>query len=165
MNWEISRILDNQVGDFSSILMEATEWLRRTGKEMWTSEQVSVDSLLMVCAPEEMFLGYIDGFPAATMILQEDDEIFWPDAPKGESLFLHKLSVRRRFAGTSLAVEMINWAKLKAKHDSKKFLRLDCAADREKLCRFYEAQGFEKVREQVMFGTWPTAFYERATAY
>jgi hypothetical protein len=30
----------------------------------------------------------------------------------------------------------------------KKYLRLDCAADRPKLCEYYESQGFKKVREE-----------------
>lgn len=96
---------------------------------MWTSEQVSVIQLLSEYAPDEMFLRYLDGIPVATMILQEEDDVFWPSAPKGESLFFHKLSVRRQFAGTGLAAEMVHWAKQEAKRRGKNFLRLDCAAD------------------------------------
>lgn len=160
MSLQVSTIALNQMEEFSSILTEAAEWLRSKGEEMWTTEQVSAQSLFSEYAPDDMFLGYLDGVPAATMILQEDDDLFWPSTPKGESLFLHKLSVRRRFADSGLAVEMLNCAKLEAKRRGKNFLRLDCAADREKLCRFYESQGFAKVREQVMFGQWQTAFYE-----
>jgi hypothetical protein len=55
---------------------------------------------------------------------------------------------------------MIHWAIRRAKHLNKAFVRLDCAADRPKLCQFYESQGFKKVSEKVLFGKYPTAFYE-----
>lgn len=55
---------------------------------------------------------------------------------------------------------MIKWAKSRARFLNKKYLRLDCAADRYKLCEYYELQGFIKVGEKVMFDKYPTAFYE-----
>ena len=135
-------------------------WLQREGQEMWRIEQVSTERVLKEYSPEEMFLGYLDGIPAATMVLQEVDDLFWPFVTQSESLFLHKLSIRRKFAKSGVAGSMITWAKSEAKNRHKRYLRLDCAADRPKLCRFYESQGFTKVREQVMFGKYPTAFYE-----
>jgi GNAT superfamily N-acetyltransferase len=160
VNVEIFSIFLDRLDDFSSILTEAADWLYSIGKGMWTAQQVSARGLLSEYTPDEMFLGSFDGIPVATMILQEVDALFWPSVPRGESLFLHKLSVRRAFAGTGLAVAMIDWAKREVNCRSKKFLRLDCAADREKLCEFYESLGFHKVREELMFGKWPTAFYE-----
>ncbi len=38
-------------------------------------------------------------------------------------------------------------------------LRLDCAADRPKLCRFYEDYGFRRVGRR-MVGWYDAAFYE-----
>ncbi|MCY0896767.1 MAG: hypothetical protein OWS03_10855, partial [Alicyclobacillaceae bacterium] len=123
---EVSTISFEQVDDFSSILKEPADWLRSIGEEMWTAEQVSAQGLLSEYTIDEMFLGSLDGIPIATMILQEEDALFWPFVLKGESLFLHRLSVRRAFAGTGLAVAMIDWAKREVNCRSKKFLRLDC---------------------------------------
>ena len=39
------------------------------------------------------------------------------------------------------------------------YLRLDCATDRLKLCRFYEKYGFRRVSRR-MVGPYDTAFYD-----
>lgn len=65
---------------------------------MWGIEQVSKENVLREYSTEEMFMGYLEGLPAATTVLQEADDVFWPSVTKKESLFLHKLSVRRQFA-------------------------------------------------------------------
>jgi hypothetical protein len=55
---------------------------------------------------------------------------------------------------------MIEWAKKEAKRRNKTFLRLDCAADRPKLCSFYEKHGFRKVGERLILQKFPTALFE-----
>jgi GNAT superfamily N-acetyltransferase len=155
----IKKISENELEDFVSILREAALWLKNEGKEMWKDNQLSPETLLKSNSIEELFIGYIDNEAVTGMILQEEDRTFWPDA-RGDSLFLHKLAVRRKYAKKGFSIDMVNWAKSRAKSHKKKYLRLDCAADRPKLCRFYEMQGFRKVSEKVMFGIYPTAFYE-----
>jgi GNAT superfamily N-acetyltransferase len=160
MEFYISNISEEQLEQFSSILKEAALWLENDGKGMWNANQLTINNLLKNNTVEEMYIGYINNEEAAVMILQEEDSLFWPGENKYESLFLHKLAIRRKYAKKGLSEEMIEWAKSLAKNLNKKYLRLDCAADRPKLCKFYENQGFEKVREKVMFGKYPTAFYE-----
>ncbi|MDD9271740.1 GNAT family N-acetyltransferase [Paenibacillus sp. GCM10023248] len=160
MDLQVKNISDNQVADFCSILKEVVMWLHTQGQGMWSLEQVSREKILSEYSIEEMFLGYMEDVPVSTMILQEEDDVFWPSVVKNESLFLHKLSVRRQFANFGLARDMVKWAKQEAQNRNKRYLRLDCAADRPKLCSFYESIGFSKVREQVLFRKYPTAFYE-----
>lgn len=125
---------------------------------MWNPNQFTIENLLKNNTIEEMFIGFIHNKSAVAMILQEQDSIFWSDSTP--SLYLHKLAIRRKYSQKGLSKQMINWAKLRAKQHNKKYLRLDCAADRPKLCNFYEKQDFKKVREEVMFDKYPTAFYE-----
>jgi GNAT superfamily N-acetyltransferase len=152
-------VTENELDAFCSILREAAVWLNNQGQEMWRQEQLSADNLLKSYAYSEMYLGYVDGAPASAMVLQEEDRALWPEAGN-DSLYIHKLSVRRKFAKSGLSSAMISWAKSQAAERRKKYLRLDCAADREKLCCFYEGQGFCKVDEKLLFGRYPTAFYE-----
>jgi len=159
MDFIVANISEDELDRFSSILREAAYWLKSEGKAMWGDDQVSPQGLLNHYAVREMYIGYVNGEAAAAVILQEEDRLFWPDA-KTDSLFIHKLCVRRKYAKTGLSAKMIEWAKGQAKARGKTYIRLDCAADRPKLCAFYEDQGFRKVREQVMFGKYPTAFYE-----
>jgi len=161
MSFSFIQITENELKDFSSILQEAAVWMKNKGEEMWDIEQLSIHHLLQSYRLNEMYLGYIDVHSAGTIVLQEEDQIFWPEF-KGvnNSLFIHKLSIRREFAKSGLSTEMISWAKSQAAERQKNYLRLDCAADRIKLCNFYEKEGFYKVDEKVMFGKYPTAFYE-----
>ncbi|WJH35336.1 GNAT family N-acetyltransferase [Paenibacillus sp. CC-CFT747] len=147
---------------FASILREGAEWLRARGQEMWTERQVSLTALLASYRREELYLGWVEKEPAAVMILQEQDPLAWADSDGCLSLYLHKLCVRRSFAGTGLSVEMIRWAVREAERRDKAFLRLDCAADRPQLCRFYEDAGFRKTGDRLLFRRYPTALYEYA---
>ncbi|MGM7721619.1 GNAT family N-acetyltransferase [Metabacillus sp. Hm71] len=158
MDLVIRGISMSELEEFSSILIEAAEWLINNHKEMWTPNQLTIENLLKNNVIEEMFMGFINNQSATAMILQEKDPIFWTDSTP--SLYLHKFAIRRKYAQKGLSEQMINWAKLRAKQHNKKYLRLDCDADRPKLCNFYEKQGFIKVRDEVMFGKYPTYFYE-----
>ncbi|WP_299095759.1 N-acetyltransferase [uncultured Metabacillus sp.] len=148
----------SELEEFSSILKEAAEWLINNEREMWDPNQFTIEKLLKNNVIDEMFIGFINNESAVAMILQEEDPIFWSDPTP--SLYLHKLAIRRKYAQKGLSQQMISWAKLRAKQHNKNYLRLDCAADRPKLCNFYEKQGFIKVRDEVMFGKYPTSFYE-----
>lgn len=106
-----------------------------------------------------MHLGLLRGEPAAAMVVQESDAFFWPGVPEGESLFVHKLARRSHLKGRGTAAAMLDWAKGRASEQERAYLRLDCAADRPKLCRFYEEYGFRRVGRR-MLGPYDTAFYE-----
>ncbi|WP_368859688.1 GNAT family N-acetyltransferase [Halalkalibacter sp. APA_J-10(15)] len=101
---------------------------------------------------------YVNNESVVATIIQEQGSLFWSNETL--SLYLHKLAIRRKHAQKGLSQKMVTWAKLQAKSNNKKFLRLDCAADRAKLCSFYKKQGFKKVREEVLFDKYSTAFYE-----
>jgi GNAT superfamily N-acetyltransferase len=157
----VRSIREDEIGQFASILKEAAEWLRQQGREMWIPEQLTAERLLEQNAMHEMYIGFVNGEPAATMIIQETDPVMWPEeSTRPDSLYLHKLSVRRAYAKTGCSAMMIGWAKEEVKRRDKTFLRLDCAADRPKLCSFYEKHGFCKVRERLIRQKYPIALYE-----
>lgn len=163
LNWEtpklvIRSIQQDEIGIVSSILEEAALWLKRTGREMWTKEQYSVEGLLSSYRTTNMYLAFIGDQAVATMILLEEDNSLWPNGEP--ALYLHKLAVNRQYAGAGLAEAMIGWAKKQACLRGKRYLRLDCAAERPRLCAFYEGQGFIKAREALVLNKYPTAFYE-----
>ena len=75
------------------------------------------------------------------MLLQRSDPIYWPRAIEGSALYLHKLAVRRAYAGYGWGPRMIAWAKAEAQRQRIRRLRLDTLAD-SPLNEFYVAQGF-----------------------
>ena len=140
------------------IIREAAMWLNDTGKPMWSIEDITEKKLLANAKKENFHIGWIEGESAGAMILQWSDPIFWPNA-KGDSGFIHKLAVRRQYAGKNVANEMIDYAIMETKRRKRKYLRLDCAGDRPKLCSFYEHEGFQQVGRKQM-GIFDVAFYE-----
>ena len=129
------------------------------GQLIWTADELAPGTLLERYDTAEMRLGVLTGEPVAAMVVQERDEFFWPDVVEGDSLFVHKLAAARRLKGQGAAVAMLNRARVMASEQERSYLRLDCAADRPKLCRFYEEYGFRRVGRE-MVGVYDTAFYE-----
>ncbi|MCQ6560262.1 GNAT family N-acetyltransferase [Paenibacillus mendelii] len=156
----IRNIRTGEMEFFSSILKEGAGWLSERGMPMWSADQVSAQQLLASNPIDEMYMGFLNNETAAVMILQEEDPWVWPDDPVHQSLYLHKLCVRRKYGGTGVSQGMIRWAESHAKHLGKKFLKLDCASDRTRLCEFYTRQGFNKVNETVVLGKYPTSLFE-----
>jgi GNAT superfamily N-acetyltransferase len=76
------------------------------------------------------------------MKFQLDDPLFWPDASQGEAAYVHRLAVRRRYAGSGLSTELLRWAVDRTRALGRLYLRLDCAASRPRLRAIYERFGF-----------------------
>jgi GNAT superfamily N-acetyltransferase len=74
--------------------------------------------------------------------IQLEDGQFWPDVPRDESIFLHRLAVRRRFAGGGISSSLLSWAAGRARSLRRDYLRLDCEASRPRLRAVYERFGF-----------------------
>ena len=94
---------------------------------------------------DESFIAYHDNKPIVCMFLPESDSYYWPEMQDGSSLFLHKLAVLRKFKGTGVAQQMMQWASEYAQRQGKSWLRLDCHGGRPKLRQVYESFGFSLV--------------------
>ena len=140
------------------IMREAASWLLATGRPLWRLEDLTEDNILAGITKNDVYVGWVGDEPAAAMILQWGDPLFWPHA-RDDSAFIHKLSVRRRFAGTGAAGRLVEWAKEEAMRRGRRYLRLDCAGDRPRLCSFYERMGFQQTGRR-MVGAFDVAFYE-----
>jgi ribosomal protein S18 acetylase RimI-like enzyme len=151
-----SRETDIAIG----IMREAAQWLAETGKPLWKPEELTKKMLLEDITEEDIYIGRENDIPAAAMILRWHDPYFWPQIGPNQSGFIHKLSVRRAFAGRGLAAEMIAFAEAECQRRNIDWLRLDCAADRPKLSRLYEESGFIQA-DQRMMGRYNVAFFEK----
>ena len=130
---------------FISFLRGIAEWLNKTGKGMWSIEKLERELFLKNNKSSDCYLGFVDDIPAASIILKESDPFMWPGIKKDETIFIGKLGVERKYSGRGLAKEMLDFARQEAVSRDKKYLRLDCYADREYLCRLYEEYGFKLI--------------------
>lgn len=140
------------------IIREAASWLIDTGKAMWRLDDVTEAKILDRISPSNVYVGWIDEESAAAMVLLWKDPVFWPQV-SDDSGFIHRLSVRRKFAGTGIAREMVEWARQEARRRGKTYLRLECEAGRPKLCAFYEEMSFQRL-DLRQVGPFDMAFYQ-----
>lgn len=141
------------------ILLDVWEWLHKNKNDMWNKDWLKWKNLSKQYKIQECFISYIDNIPAGLIILQKYDPSHWKEIKPNESIFIHKLTVKRNFSGKGLANFMMNFAKDYAKQNSIKFVRLDTLSTRTKLRNFYENSGFRFVREELLFGKYNAALY------
>ena len=144
----------------SEILTEAARWLIERGQPLWKPEDLTPERLAPEARAGVLYLGHLADKAVATIKLQHEDQVFWPDAAPGDSAFVHRLAVRRRVAGTGVAEALLAWAMSRARSDGRRWLRLDCSADHPGLARYYEGQGFER-HSKGSLGRWRFLRYQK----
>ena len=156
----MERVNESNIGEFASILQEAARWMISKGLENWNPLNLTTEKIRENNSIDELFICYKNGKAAGCLKLQDTDEMFWPDAVYGEALYVHKLAVKRKYSGMGISKYMLDWAKEQARFRGRKYLRLDCIANREKLCNLYRDYGFERVDEKQVLGNWISARFE-----
>ena len=155
-------ITTGEVPESISIMREAANWLIDTGRPMWGLDELTSERIKN--PPEEFFVLRYESESAATLTLSFEDSFFWPEIPFGNSGFIHKLAVRRRFAGCGAAKALIEHCAEICKTKNIHTLRLDCDPHRKGLCDFYEKCGFIlrniKTIHTKLLGDIDVAFYE-----
>jgi GNAT superfamily N-acetyltransferase len=126
----------------SSILLEAAHWLTESGKAMWRDEEIVPARIAADVAAGVFFLAECDGEAAGTVKFQLEDLVVWPDVPQHDSAFVHRLAVRRKFAGGGVSSALLRWAVERTRSLDRRYLRLDCEASRPRLRAVYERFGF-----------------------
>jgi GNAT superfamily N-acetyltransferase len=147
----------------SAILQEAATWLRERGIPMWRMDELAPDRIASEVAEGLFFLAECEGRPAGAIKFQLEDPVFWPDAPPGESAYVHRLAVKRQFAGTRASEALLGFAAARARKQGRKFLRLDCEQHRPKLRALYERFGFKHHSDREV-DSYRVSRYEYPTA-
>jgi len=126
----------------ADILTEAAHWLEQSGMRMWRDDELQPGRIAADVEAGLFHLAESDGEAAGVVKFQLEDPLFWPDVPPGESAFVHRLAVRRGFAGRGISSVLLSWAVREARSHGRQYLRLDCEASRAKLRAVYERFGF-----------------------
>ncbi len=126
----------------SGILKGVADWLRETGRSMWRDDELNPDRISDDVEAGLFYLAYSDAEPAGTIKFQLQDLRFWPDYPGNDAAYVHRIAVKRQFAGQGISTKMLEWAADHAAALGRSYLRLDCEADRLALRAIYERFGF-----------------------
>jgi GNAT superfamily N-acetyltransferase len=132
------------VAEADALIHGAARWLDARGLTLWGPNELSYDDLVAVARAGELVIGRLDGEAASCMYLHAEDPVFWPEGVTGEAFYIHRLAVKRSFAGRGFAQRMLAWAEAEARTHARTFLRLDCEP-RAKLLALYREAGFVPV--------------------
>ncbi len=142
------------------ILDEAAEWLASKGiPGWWRPGSFSREAFLDQIRLGEVYVARLDIEAVGTITLQWTDRVFWKGASP-DAGYVHKLAVRRAYAGRGLGLEMLEWAARRTSLAGKKFLRLDCGADDHRIRLYYEKAGFTR-RGDIQHSRWKASLYEK----
>ncbi len=129
---------------------------------MWREDEVAASRIREDVAAGLFFLAISAGEPVGTLKFQLSDPLFWPDVPD-DAAYIHRLAIRRRFAGGALSSALLHWAAERAAASGRRFLRLDCEASRPGLRAVYERFGFRHHSDRQV-GPFFVARYEYPVA-
>src|SRR5262249_50380423 len=121
----VRRVVATEAAVAIHILREAAAWAAARGSGVWTLDELDTATFVAAAHAQELVIGYTDATPAATMLLQVEDRIYWPESPAGIALYVHKVAVRRAFAGQGWLGRMIEFASEEASALGIHRLRLD----------------------------------------
>jgi GNAT superfamily N-acetyltransferase len=138
----IRQATPHDVDTICDILGEAARWLTEAGMTMWRDNELTAARITDDVAANLFFLAEFDGEPAGTIKFQLEDPLFWPDLPQGEAAYIHRLAIKRRFAGTGVSNALMQWAVDRSRSLGRRYVRLDCEASRPRLRAVYERFGF-----------------------
>ena len=145
----------------AAILREVSEWLVARGKKLWDPEEISEEGVAHHAHSGELVMGWDGDHAIACMYLQRSDPLFWPKAKPDEALYVHRLAVRRAFAGRGVSHAMLGWAAAEARGLGRPFVRLDTEL-RPSLMRLYEGAGFVRVDPApIIVGTHEVVRFEQ----
>jgi GNAT superfamily N-acetyltransferase len=143
----------------AGILNEASQWLDNAGMSIWHDSELNSTRVTTDITAGLFFLAELSGAPAGTMMFQLEDLLFWPDRPEPNAAYLHRLAIRRDYAGTGLSTALLRWAVNHTQTLGRRYLRLDCFASRPRLRAIYENFGFQ-YQDDRQVGPYLVARYE-----
>lgn len=129
-----------------SIMKEVAAWGREQGYRVWPDEWLAPEELVTPDAqPENFCIGSVYGEIACAFILQWTDSDYWPHAPEYEAAYLHKLCIRRKFAGMGMAKLVVDAVKAECLKRGVRYIRLDTGLDERVVRKIYLNAGFKIV--------------------
>lgn len=136
----------NREDEAIAVMKEVADWGREKGYRVWPDSWLTKEELITEDAqPENFCVGVIDGEIACGFILQWTDSEYWPGTPKNDAAYLHKLCVRRKFAGMGMTKRVVDAIKGECRKRGIRRIRLDTGLDEKTARKIYLNAGFKIV--------------------
>jgi len=141
-------------------LVEASDWVTQLdGTIMWVEGELEEPRVRAEAEAGLFVVAEVGGQVVGAIRFQLEDRLFWPDIDGSDSAFVHRLAVRRANAGQGISTALLQWSADRARSLGKRYLRLDCDADRARLRELYEGFGF-RLHSYRQVGAYYVSRYE-----
>ncbi|MGJ7542122.1 GNAT family N-acetyltransferase [Variovorax sp. LT1R16] len=143
----------------AAVLTEAAQWLAADGRPLWSATDTALERVQRDTDAGRYFIARKNAEVAGVVRIDLEDPYFWPEIENGSSAFVHKLAVRRHWAGHGVSTALLGFAREHVQGLGLAHLRLDCVADRAALRTLYERFGFS-LHSEIRKGATVFARYE-----
>ena len=72
-----------------------------------------------------------------------NDPQIWEERNEDPSVYIHRIATNNYFRGQNLVGQIVEWVKIYAKENQKKFVRMDTVGDNRGLINYYTKCGFD----------------------
>ena len=134
---------------FISVVREVGQGLTEAGDTLWEVDTLTAENLFDEHTRHNSYVLFVaptgqngPPVPAGTFMLQWASPIYFPDVPPHTAGFIHKLAIRRAFAGQGLFQPILDFCRTECLRRGIHELQLETDATRPALMRFYERHGF-----------------------
>lgn len=146
---------------------EAAQWLHTKGSDQWqqpwpTADQQAARIVASIAAGETWMVRH-GNTTAATIALDRNahPELWTPEERREPATYVHRMIVRRAYAGQGLGAELLDWAADKAARNGDQWIRGDVWTTNTQLQDYYLQEGFAHVRT-VQLADYPSgAIFQR----
>ncbi|MCL2108626.1 MAG: GNAT family N-acetyltransferase [Oscillospiraceae bacterium] len=143
MSIKIKQAQETDIPVIEDILSDTINWLNEMGQPIWSKETTTWNALSKYYRIDDFFIAYLNDKPAGCVVIIDFDPFFFPDIPKGKSLFIHKLAVKKFARKSGVSDTLLDYIKDRGIACGVQSIQLETHALRPKLRAFYERHGFE----------------------
>jgi|GEM_PF-611423 len=154
------------LGAIWQLRAERAQWLSGLGSDQWShaglDREEFMERVQVSINAGETWVWLEDGAVLGTIALDQwADPGLWSTTEREDSLIVHRMMTTRAAAGRGIGAALLQQAEQIAAAQHCNWLRLDAWTTNDALHRYYERQGFRRVRTETEHGTPSGALFER----
>lgn len=153
MDFEFRRAIESELGEAllmlknTAISLQGKKvnqwefWLNPSDEKIdWIKEGFRRNEFYFITLPKEII---------GMFRLLDEDLLYWGKETE-KAKYIHSLVIKEKYSGNKLGEKVIEELSKKTMKEGVYTLRLDCNSGNQKLCKYYEYQGFIKMRQKQM---------------
>lgn len=155
--FHVARATEADQQDIQELLLKTAQWLESRGSKQWSAllDGHDVHGTAEAIAAGNVFVFRLDNELAGMVILFWEptawDLGLWASEEPRQAVYLHRLAIARKLAGSGLGSQILEWALSGIRFPGREVMRLDCMAGVGALNKFYQGHGFDFLGERKGF--------------